>query len=364
MPINELSVNGYRSIVDLTVPLKGLNVLVGPNGCGKTNLYRSMLLQQAAAEGRLAATMALEGGMPSVLWAGLRRKGPVRFKLAVTVERLRYEIECGLPTPTKTKFELDPLVKEENIWFIDGRTKVHLLERKTAFCWARDADGKRHDFHLAFDDAESALSQLLEPYRFMQISAMRQEMIRWRFYHHFRTDEESPLRQPQIGIRTPILSHDGRDVAAALQTIMEVGDDQTLAESIATAFGGATLETMERDRFVVSLNIPGLYRPMTARELSDGTLRYLCLLAALLSPRPPAVLALNEPETSLHPDLMDPLAKLIVRAARTSQIWLTTHSEKLAGCIEERSGVKPIMLEKVRGETRIAGRGKYEFEEE
>src|SRR6185503_6629816 len=100
---------------------------------------------------------------------------------------------------------------------------------------------------------------------------------------------------------------------------------------IEQAFPGGKLATSTDDgRFIVSLELPGMLRPMDARELSDGTLRYLCLLAALLSPRPPQVLALNEPETSLHPDLMAPLAKLIVRAARDSQIWLTTHSQRLA----------------------------------
>jgi predicted ATPase len=326
-----------------------------------------MLLLQSAAEGRLAATLAQEGGMPSVLWAGPRKKGPVRLKLGVVVEKLRYEIECGLPildgAPVPTKFHMDPLVKVENIWFQDAKTPVHLMERRGGACWARDDQGRRAEFHLTFWDSESALSQLLEPHRFPQVAALRQEMQRWRFYHHFRTDEDSPIRHPQIGTRTPILSHDGRDLAAALQTIIENGEDRSLEESIEQAFPGGRLGTStEEGRFIVSLELPGLLRPMDARELSDGTLRYLCLLAALLTPRPPQVLALNEPETSLHPDLMAPLAKLIVRASGKSQIWLTTHSQRLAQCIEEESGVKSIPLEKVGGETRIAGKGKYVFD--
>ena len=88
-------------------------------------------------------------------------------------------------------------------------------------------------------------------------------------------------------------------------------------------------------------------------ELSDGTLQYLCLLAALLSPRPPTFLALNEPETSLHPNLLEPLARLIVAAARNSQLWVTTHSSGLADQIVRLSGSKPIHLTKLEGETRI-----------
>jgi predicted ATPase len=90
-----------------------------------------------------------------------------------------------------------------------------------------------------------------------------------------------------------------------------------------------------------------------ARELSDGTLKFLCLAAALLSPRPPALIALNEPESSLHPDLLPPLAQMIVDASEFSQIWVSTHSMQLARSIQEISGRAPIELELVDAETRI-----------
>jgi len=96
-----------------------------------------------------------------------------------------------------------------------------------------------------------------------------------------------------------------------------------------------------------------LGRALDARELSDGTLRYLCLLAALLTPRPPKVLALNEPESSLHPDLLAPLGKLIAEASHETQLWITTHSRELAWAIEEHSGASPVKLHKVEDETRL-----------
>src|SRR5437763_16764436 len=107
--------------------------------------------------------------------------------------------------------------------------------------------------------------------------------------------------------------------------------------------------------FAVLMRMPGLKRPLRSRELSDGTLRYLCLLAALLSPRAPALLALNEPETSLHPDLLEPLAKQIVNAGRSSQLWVVTHSVRLAELVEKYSGESAIRLELEAGETRVAG---------
>jgi predicted ATPase len=87
-------------------------------------------------------------------------------------------------------------------------------------------------------------------------------------------------------------------------------------------------------------------------------------LAALLSPRPPALLALNEPETSLHPDLLEPLARQMVNAAQHSQLWVATHSQRLAELVEEYSGEAPIRLELSGGETKITGQKLVEISEE
>src|SRR5690606_37240224 len=140
-------------------------------------------------------------------------------------------------------------------------------------------------------------------------------------------DPEAPARQPQIGTHTPVLSDDGADLAAALQTIREIGDAERLAKAVDDAFAGATLEIGEADgRFEVGMRQHGLLRPLRAAELSDGTLRYLLLVAALLTPRPPGLMVLNEPETSLHPDLVPALARLIAAAARSAQVIVVTHS--------------------------------------
>jgi predicted ATPase len=96
-------------------------------------------------------------------------------------------------------------------------------------------------------------------------------------------------------------------------------------------------------------------RVFAAPELSDGTLRYLALAGALLGYRLPPFIALNEPETSLHPDLMDPLARLIAQAAGRTQVWLVTHSERLAAGIAQHGGAQPHKVIKRNGETWIAG---------
>jgi predicted ATPase len=377
--IREIHVTGYRSVRNLRLHLSQINVLTGANGTGKTNLYNSVFLLAKAAAGGFAQVVAEEGGMPSVLWAGARksrsmgaiRMEPVRMTLGIKSDTFSYELVCGLPKQTsgeKSAFSLDPEVKEERVWMdAPHGLKVTFFERSPKGAWILDNDERLADYSGELLPTESVLSQLREPHLYPELSSLRAEISRWRFYHHFRTDAESPLRHPQVGVRTPVLAHDGRDLAAALQTINEVGQSQDLHEAIRQAFPGASLE-IEHDEdtgmFAVLLRMPGLRRPLRARELSDGTLRYLCLLAALLSPHPPSLLALNEPETSLHPDLLEPLAKQLVNAGKYSQLWVVTHSQRLAELVEKFSGESPIKLEIIGGETRVMGQRAIDESEE
>ena len=98
----------------------------------------------------------------------------------------------------------------------------------------------------------------------------------------------------------------------------------------------------------------GLLRSLKAAELSDGTLRYLLLISALLSPRPPTLMILNEPETSLHQDLLAPLARLVAGAASRSQIFVVTHASPLADSLLAEADCRLFVLGKELGETRIA----------
>jgi predicted ATPase len=129
-----------------------------------------------------------------------------------------------------------------------------------------------------------------------------------------------------------------------------------LDQAVEDAFPGTRVSVSNVDgRFEVEVRQHGLLRPLKAAELSDGTLRYLLLIAALLTPRPPALLVLNEPETSLHPDLLPALARLISQAARRSQVLVVSHASRLIAALEREPECHPIALEKNYGETRVAG---------
>ncbi len=348
--IREIDVEGFRSVRSVRMALGPITVVSGENGTGKTNLYRALQLFQAAAGGTLARAIAEDGGMESVLWAGGRRRGPVRLRIAARMDDFEYELVLGLPIPTITAFNMDPEVKQERV-LLDGAV---IVDRRGKSVRLRDADGRpvTHAFDLW--GSESVLARLSEPQRYPALAALRDRFLGWRFYHAFRTDPESPLRRPQVPVRTPALAADGRDLASALQTIAEIGDAAGLRAAVDRAFPGSTLELGGRS---VAMRTPGLHRPLAAHELSDGTLRYLCLVAALTSPRPPPLVALNEPETSLHPDLMEPLAELVAAVPRETQLWLTTHARELADAVARRTGAAPVRLERRDGATRIVGQG-------
>lgn len=369
--LTTLAIEGYRSLRSVVVPLTNLTVVTGANGTGKSSVYRSLrLLAEASRNGAIAA-LAREGGLPSTLWAGpengtpngmptqgTRRTGPVALKLGFASDEFSYAMDLGLPVPGPTMFGRDPEIKLESVW--SGpvlRPSTLLTERHGPSVRIRGADGEwaRHDHSLRPYD--SMLSELADPRAAPELLAVREQLRSWRFYDSLRTDAAAPARAAQVGTRTPVLGADGADLAAALQTVRELGPTGALDAAVDRAFPGSSIGIADHDGlFALELRQPGLLRPLSAAELSDGTLRYLLWIAALLSPRPPALLVLNEPETSLHPDLIDPLADLIAGAAAESQVIVVSHAPRLIAALDGH-GASRIELEKTAGETRVVGQG-------
>ncbi len=372
--LTTVAVSGYRSLRDVVVELGPLTVVTGPNGSGKSSLYRALRLLADCGAGRVVGSLAAEGGLPSALWAGPEttggsrrghgtqgtvRKGPVSVRLGVADDDgFGYLVDLGLPQPHDSAFTLDPEVKRETVFSGPvARPAAVLVERIGPFVRTRDGgDWRQLTSHLGGTD--SMLTELVDPERAPELLAVRHQLRGWRLYDGFRVDRDAPARQARVGTRTPVLDPDGGSLAAALQTIVEIGDAGALAETVADAFGGSqVLVRAAAGRFDLALQQPGMLRPLAAAELSDGTLRYLLLVAALLSPRPPRLMVLNEPETSLHPDLLPALGRLLQRAAEDTQVVVVSHASALVDALEaRRGGVTRIALAKdPDGQTVVEG---------
>jgi len=111
----------------------------------------------------------------------------------------------------------------------------------------------------------------------------------------------------------------------------------------------------EDGRFALQFHQNGLLRTLSGAELSDGSLRYLLWIAALLTPQPPSMMVLNEPETSLHPDLLPALARLIIQASKKTQIWVVSHADQLINALQQHDQCYCIELEKHLSSTKIVG---------
>ncbi|BBA34357.1 ATPase-like protein [Methylocaldum marinum] len=371
-----LAIRNYRSLLKLVVPLGRLTVITGPNGSGKSNLYRAVRLLAETAQGGVVNSLAREGGLESTFWAGpenLTRKmrkgevpvqgGPrkdvVRLRLGFAGEAYGYAISLGLPTPSRSYFALDPEIKRECIWAGPVCRHASLLVDRDGPVVKIRADRRWQVVSRHINPFDSLFDHLADPNAAPEVFEMRETIRGWRFYDHFRADGGSPARTPQLGTRTPVLHHDGRDLAAALQTIREIGDHQALNDAVSDAFPGDGVDvSIQQDgRFALRFHQQGLLRPLSGAELSDGTLRYLLWVAALLTPRPPSLMVLNEPETSLHPDLLPALARLIIHASQRTQIWVVSHASRLIASLGDHGGCHAIALEKELGQTQVVRQG-------
>jgi predicted ATPase len=373
--LTDISITGFRSIRNISFPLRRLTVLVGGNGVGKTNLYRSLEMLHAAAKGTLAEEIAREGGLGSIFFAGERKKHEQpRLALEATLDGIfedgrpvTYAAEIGFPVKLQAAaFETEAQIKSETLSFAQRGRDVGLMERKGPAVWARGSDGSRV---LADDQllaSETALSGLRGGYP--EIDAVRHAIASWRFYHSFRTDADSPLRRPALAVTSPMLASDGSNLASVFATLRHIRQESVdLDEAVATAFPGARLFVPPpEENATFSMTFPDLpKRRFGAHELSDGTLQFLALMGALLAYRLPPFIALNEPETSLHPKLLPALAKVIARAAERSQIWVVTHARELADLLAEETGAVPREVIRKGGATWLEGLNMIgEFEED
>ncbi|MCM3697446.1 AAA family ATPase [Microbacterium oleivorans] len=364
--LRTLAVSGYRSLRDVLIPLENLTVVTGPNGSGKSNLYRALRLLASAATGDLVGAVAREGGLPSLLWAGPEeggdqgtvRRNPIAVQLGFAADELGYLVDLGIPQASRDSvFARDPEIKREQVFAGPlAKPATLLIDRLRGQTRVRDGGWVPLDQKLA--PFESIITDLADGDTAPELLGLRRIMNGWRFYDHFRVDADAPARRPQVGTRSPVLSHDGSNLAAVWATVVDAGLEHLLDRAVDDAFPGSRVRVAASDGILrLTVTQPGLLRPLEAAELSDGTLRYLLLCAALLPARPAPLTVLNEPESSLHVSLLEPLAGLVRAASENSQVLLVSHA---AGLIDALPEAHRISLERRGNGTAVSGQGRLD----
>lgn len=353
--IQSVRLSGYRSLRDLQLRFGRVTLLRGANGVGKTNIYRALRLVSSLARGGFAEAVAAEGGMRNLLWAGNGEHARLTtFSAEVLSEAFNYEFECGLmpSSPTDpTAFKLDPDIKSEAL-----RYGSRLLAKRTRNqVRVADTKGVMHTLTEPPGASESMLTLVRDLQSCPQVLDARLSLERWRFYHTMRTDADAPARKPVRGYWSPVLAEDAANLPAVIQSINESDLAEAFHSAISKAFPDSRLEVNCGEWFSLAFHAHSLPRVLHGHELSDGTFQFICLAAVLCSPRPPPLLVLNEPETSLNESVFPALADLIATASEHSQIILVSHSQSLCEAVAERCNVRVQPLTIRFGETRPLG---------
>ncbi len=363
MQLTACEIAGYRSLRAVRLPLGSVSVLLGENGAGKTNILNALEHLQAAATGSICRRLVDEGGLDRVLWAG-RSSGadgpaPTALRFVGHFANLRYAIEIGPPTKGDAALAGEPTVREETLTHTglgdDGAGERVVMLRQGADVRLRNPKGERHHLKQHLLPGETALNAIRDSASYPELAYVRELLEGWRIYHRFNVAVDAPSRAPALAAMAPALTADGRDLAAALATITSSGQTpDALLAPLRDAFPGATLETVIADgRASFQLRLPDMDRPLMAREMSEGTLQYICLLAVLMAYRKPGLIAINEPESSLHESFLAPLARLIARAGADSQICIVTQSGALAREIAKAADIRPMSVLREHGQSRI-----------
>lgn len=362
MRIRQLKIEGFRSLKSVTWEPGDLNILIGPNGAGKSNLLRFLMLVATAAEGQLADGIQNSGGMGSLLWDG--HSPAIRFVLnATTFDSLHdpehYELELkrlGNGSSYVINYEL--LANFSRVRTGEKQQPLKLLERTKhrAVVFDENERSLTAPEESAPED-ETLLSVLAGPFvHNKRIPPFRQQLVSINIYHNIDVSRQSALRQPAVTRADKRVNPDGQNLINVLHTLYTGYRDfkRNIDVAMSAAFGSDYEEIAfppaADQRIQLGVRWKTLKRAQSAVELSDGTLRFLFLLAVLASPDPAPVIAIDEPETGLHPAMLPIIAEYAVEAASRAQVILTTHSPQLLDAFTDKNPTTTV-TKWVDGET-------------
>ena len=325
----------------MTLELGPLNVLIGPNGSGKSNLLAVISLLQAAPR-ELSRPVREGGGVRSWIWQGQPETPACLEALAESVgerrsERLRHTIKFAA---ADRRFRLaDERVETElPAPGADDAYFFYRYQEGSPAINVRDETGVRGLQRDNFSDDESVLSQLNYPELLPELAYLNRAYQNIRLYREWEFGRRAAVRQWQRNdVRPRPLREDFANLGMFLNRLRQYPRVKSaLFEKLGDIYDGVTDFELDFSVDSVQVSFTEGDFAIPAARLSDGSLRYLCLLAILLDPEPPRLIGIEEPELGIHPDLIPGLADLLVDASRRCQLVVTTHSDILVDALTER----------------------------
>ena len=341
-------------------PLEPLNVLIGPNASGKSNLIQALSLLQAAPHD-LQAPIRDGGDVSDWIWKGTSTLGQatleVTFDFPSTLSHLKYRLSfidmmSGLDLSQEELVMPKENDADQPFYRYSGSDGPTIYARTDPEnIWAQ-----RQGSHVDVEPDQSILSQTLDPESYPELSGLAGLFERIALYREFPVGRHSPPRLPQKpDLRQDRLLEDASNLALVLNDMQNWPDvKRRMLERLRDFYPsvGDVVTTVRDGSVHVFFHEDGLIDSVPPSRLSDGSLRYLCLLAVLCHPNPPWVVCLEEPEVGLHPDVIPEVAKLLVEASSRTQIFVTTHSDILVDALTEVPEAV-VVCEKVDGATQL-----------
>lgn len=344
MLIRSIELKNFLSFGDAQGPvaLGNLNVVIGLNGSGKSNLLEAIDLLRSAPE-ELPKPIREGGGVLDWLWKGADGTPVASLDVVVANPKGVQDLRYGLSfTAAGQRFEMvDERIENEKP--IDANhPQPYFYYHFNAGKPVLNVKGDKRSLQREDVDLDlSILSQRKDPDQYPELTWLGRTLGRMRIYREWSFGRYTPPRMPQkTDLPNEHLEPDCRNLGLVLNRLRR--DPQakhTLLTALRVLYAGVDDYDVQIEGGTVQVFLQEGRYTIPATRLSDGTLRYLCLLAILCQPNPPPLVCIEEPELGLHPDVLPTLAELLKDAATRTQLIVTTHSEALVDAMNDQPEV-------------------------
>lgn len=341
MLIESISIKNLLSFNNegISLRLNKFNVLVGPNGCGKSNFIEAISLLQSAP-GYLASPVKDNGGIITWLYRG-EAKPTAHIEVVLDIKGTKHDIPIRHRiafNETGNKFDLQDESIEDSRPYDGSKDRPHFYYRFRHNHPLLNVKGKERKLQrVDIDPEQSILSQIKDPDQYPEITQISKEYQKIRIYREWTFGRYAMPRQPQMAdLRNDYLEENYRNLGLILNKISahpllkkklleKLRALYPRFEDYGVIIEGATVQIFFNEK---NYSIP-------ATRLSDGTLRYLSLLAVLYNPYKPSLLCIEEPELGLHPDVLPIVAQTLKEVSEDVQIVVTTHSDEIIDALTD-----------------------------